>query len=178
MSRDAFEKDLDEQELLKETENLRNAAGAGYVKKEDKYNDLKSSSITFICFGVIGIIIIILHTFDIIQIPWLQNFFSVIVLLILFIAFLLLGISSWIKAAKMKTEITEETSLTDTIKQWLEEHVSIEDINQLEDSSQSSEVNYFAKTEAIKQMLFTNFPNADTSYIDMIVDEFYTKYFE
>lgn len=178
MSKDAFNKDLDPQDLLKETEKLRNASGAGYVKKEDKYNDLKSSAITFICFSIVGITIILLNTLQIFQIPWLQSLYSSIMLSILFVAFLLLGIFSWIKASTMKNEISEENTLSETIKQWMEVNISIDDIKQLEDNNQSPEVNYYAKTEAIKQSLLTKFPNANEDYIDTIADEFYSKHLE
>lgn len=178
MKENNFEKELSQDTLLEETEKLRHATGAGYVKKEDKYNDLNSSAITFLCFGIIGLIIVLLNYLDIFTLPWLGNSFSEIILMILFIAFIVLGISSFISANKIKQQIGDETSLTNSIHEWLTEHVSEEDIRQLDDPEQSAEVNYFAKTEAMKQMVMETFPDTETSLVDFIVDEFYSKHFE
>lgn len=94
-------------EEIEDTEELLYTAGKKeYVRMKDKYRDIKFSGITFIIFGFLGAIYLLLTKLEIIPISY--NIFVFCVLSVLFAAFIISGIVSCIKSLKYKRLIPEE----------------------------------------------------------------------
>ncbi len=147
-----------------------------YVKKEEQYRDLKSSASTFILVSVLGIAILILNAVGIISI--FAGPLPYIVMGALFLAFLYVGFSSYIKAQKIEKEIDDENKVTQSINDWLSENVTAEQLDNLTDTDENAEIRFFHKLEKMKEMITAQFGNLDDSYLDLLVEEYYNNHFE
>ncbi len=174
----ASNKDWKNYELLEETKKLRTAKSTLYVPKKDRYEDSKSTAIIFCIFGVLGDVVAILSALDILHLPIANNIVSQVAMIALFTFFLWIGISSGIKAQKLKSELGEEEDDTNTINTWLEEHITKEMLDEICDQSQGEEINYLHKLEYVKEQLTTEFPEADDEYLDLLTDQFVSKQYE
>lgn len=177
-TKSASNKDWSNYELLEETKKLRTAKSTLYVPKKDRYEDANSTAIIFCIFGVLGDIVAVLSALGILHLPIANNIVSQIAMIALFTFFLWIGISSALKAKKLKSELDEEEDDTNTINTWLEEHISQEMLDGLCDQSQADEINYLHKLEYVKEQLTTEFPDADDEYLDLLTDQYVSKKYE
>lgn len=171
-------RDWNNYELLEETKKLRTAKSSLYVPKKDRYEDANSTAIIFCVFGVLGDVVAILSALGILHLPIANNIVSQIAMIALFTFFLWIGISSALKAKKLKSELGEEEDDTNTINSWLEEHISPKMLNEICDQSQADEINYLHKLEYVKEQLTTEFPDADDEYLDLLTDQFVSRQYD
>ncbi len=99
-------------------EGILNNSSKTYTKKADEYKDTRTSGITFIIFGLIGIAYLVLCKLEIL--PLTYNEIVFVLLLCMFAFFIAGGFASVIKSGKIKGQISEEEELTKKIKLWLE----------------------------------------------------------
>lgn len=159
----------------KEADQFRNAASTVYVKKADKYEDLHSTAVCFTVLGILGLIFCILNLIGIVS--FYRNPIQLIALLIIFIIFTAIGISSYFRSKEVKGQISEEKNLTDKINQWMEKIITKELLDSFSDPSVSAEVNFLQQTERIKEMIQKEFQIKEDSYLDTIIDEFFNEHF-
>lgn len=159
----------------KEADQLRNAASTVYVKKADKYEDLHSTAVCFTILGILGLIFCILNLTKVLS--FYQNPIQLTAMLIVFVIFTAVGISSHFRSKEVKGQISEEENLTEKINQWLEETVTKELLEKFSDPSVSAEANYLQQTERIKEMIQNEFKAGDDSYLDAVIDEFFNQHF-
>ena len=131
---------------------LRTEASSVYVKKKDKYSDLK-----FISFF---------------------NEFSMIIMAVVFVLFIGIGIASLIRAGKLKNIVSEEEKVTKDVMTWIDANINDELIGTLIDASLSEEDNYFSAHEKLCNMLIEQFPLFSRAYADELMDERYNDYCE
>lgn len=175
MEDEALKKEADEYELLEETRKLRSMAASTYVKKEVQFNDLKSSAYMFIIFGILGIVLVILNVLNVISI--LSGALTYVVMTAMCVAFLFIGITSYIKSGKVKKQIHEEENLTSTLNKWLEENITEESLAKMRDPNVSEEIEFLAIMQYIKEQVEEQFGELDESYLDQIAEEFYDRKF-
>lgn len=171
------EKDLSDFELLQETKNLRIAKSSTYVKKKDKYEDLGSTAVVFISFGIVGDIVVILCALGILHLPIANTRYSQITTFLLLTTFLVIGVLSWVKAKNMKSEISEEEEDTKRITDWMKEHISTETLSVLDDDTVADEIIVLNKLTYIKELILEQFPDADSDYVDMLAEEYFNSIF-
>lgn len=169
---------LEDYKLLQETKNLRTAKSTLYVSKKTQYEDAGSSAIVLVVMGGIGFLLAILSLLHIISIPFMSTTYSQVTMLIMFTIFLALGVHSWIKAKKVQSLISDEEEASDNISTWLKENITLEKLDELEDSSVSSEINYLAKLDYLNQVAKQQFPTCSEEQIEFLVDEFLNSFFE
>lgn len=151
-----------------------------YVKKSDKYEDVRSSSFTLLIVGMLGIIFIILSLTKVINIPfnvttaWL--FYSI--MSIVFLAFVIGGIISLGKTKKLKEEAEIEDKLIDDINAWAKENITTTSIDSGLDLNETVEILYFSRAEKIKYKLMHKFEDADEGLIDLLTENIYQKLYE
>lgn len=167
-------------ETQRELEKLRNAKSSVYVKKADRYEDVGSSAIMFLGFGGVGFLVVILNILHILNLPFFNiiNDVSKFSLLVIFIAFFIIGIFSWKKAKQLKSQIGEEENITEKINQWMEKNFTKEFLEQHTDTSLSNEVNFLNQIGEMKQLLILAFPDVESNYLDMLIEEYYNSHFE
>lgn len=170
-----------------------------FVKAKDKYSDMKSSALSLIVVGFIGLIIVILDFMNLL--PFKINANNSLIFYIvmggLFLFFTISGIFTSRSAKKVKDSISDEESQTDTIITWAIENLNTETIDSVcsstynENNNSDSmeidvavfsqlpdEVKYLLRVEVIEKMITEKFEINDDSYINSMIDEIYPELFE
>lgn len=147
-----------------------------YVKKEERYNDFRSSFYIFLIFGLLGIAFTILNMVDIIDLftSWMQY----IVLGGVSIIFVIIALISYKKSKTLFDEIDNEKEITASIKAWLMENITEETLSPFENDVDAKEVIFLKKIEYIKQCLNDRYTFDNDSYVDELIEEFYNETFE
>lgn len=163
-------KDEEANELLSD---LRTEASTVYVNKKDKYADLKFSGYSFIVFAILGYLFAGINLAGILTI---FNNYSMIVLILVFTVFLIIGITSLQKAGKIKNLVSEEENVVEKVQDYIDIHFTDEYLSSLDNDELPEEENFFHVTEILKTELAGQFPLFSKDYIDQLVDETYGEY--
>lgn len=167
--------ELEAEEASHMFSDLRTEASSVYVKKKDKYTDLKFSGISFLVFGIIGAAFVIANQLEFIN---FFNEFSVLIMAVVFVIFIIVGIRSLIRARKLKNIVSEEEKVTNEVKSWIDTNINDEVIADLVDPELSEEDNYFAVHEKLCNMVMEQFPFFNRAYAEELMDEQYNNYCE
>lgn len=167
--------ELKEEEANQMFSDLRTETSTVYVKKKDKYNDLKFSGLAFIIFGVIGGALVIANLTGMMK---FFTTFSSAVMGIVFIIFLAVGITSLIRAKKLKSMVREEEKVTNEVLDWIESEITDEHIASLIDESLPEEDNYFSVHSTLCDELSAQFAFLNKEYVDQLMDDRYNDYCE
>lgn len=144
-----------------------------YTKKADEYKDVKVSGITFVVFGLIGALYLILCELEVLPISYNKIVF--ICLLCMFIIFAVWGTLTVFKSRKIKGQIEEEETLTAGIKEWIDENVTSEMIESWKDKNASEEENELIVISQLGTKLINYYKELDTSYLEMVADEYFNE---
>ena len=151
-----------------------------YIKKADKYEDVKSSAWTMMIVGILGIIFDVLAFTEVIKIPfnpttaWL--FYGIMTLV--FVSFVVAGIYSYFKAVKINEEAKIENQKIDEINTWATANLNKDYIDSGLDLNETVEILYFSRAEKIKNLLMHEFEDVDEGLIDLLTESIYTKLYE
>ena len=151
-----------------------------YVKKSDKYEDVRSSAFTMLIVGMLGIIFVVLTITQVIKIPfnpttaWL--FYGIMG--VVFVAFVVGGLVSFSRAKKLQAEAEIEDAKIDEINAWAKENLSQTTVDSGLDLNESVEILYFSRAEKIKNTLMLQFEDVDEGLIDLLTESIYTKLYE
>lgn len=156
-------------------ELLHTSSKNEYVKMADKYRDVKFSGITFVFFGVLGGLYLMLCKFEIIPIQY--NVFVFWVIAALFAGFFISGIVSIVKSQKIKSMIPEEEKKTKAVRAWLDENLTDEMVEKWSDSNVSEGENDLLIAAHIRTMLMREYPSESEAYMEMIADEYYEEHY-
>ena len=146
---------IQDEEASKMLSELRTESSSVYVKKKDKYTDLKFSGISFIVFGLLGLGLLALNLFEYIN---LFNKFSLL------------------RAKKMKSMVSQEERASDDVLDWIEANITDEYISSLINEEETEEKNYFTAHSAMCNKVKEQFPLFNENYIDELMDERYNEY--
>lgn len=152
-----------------------------YEKKSVKANDLLSTTLVFLIFGILGTIFILLCAFNVITLFGGAIFY--IVGGSLFLIFFIVAIQSYRSYKVTKEEAKQEEELTNSLNLWLEQAFTLETKNellqQMEESSSdlSEELKYIRLNNEIKNKIVKQFGEIDDAYLDYIVEDFYNNHF-
>ncbi len=166
---------ITDDEIEEDTADILYTPSKAYVKKEDEYKDVKFSGYTFIVFGVLGVVYLVLCKLDIIPIDY--NIFIFCVLAAMFAGFIIMGLVSVVKSGKIKLQIPEEEIMTEKINAWLDENITKERAEKWIDDTVSDEENDLVITAHIRSILIKKYPNLDVAFIEMLTEEFFNSHF-
>lgn len=166
---------ITDDEIDEDTADILYTPSKAYVKKEEEYKDVKFSGLTFIIFGVLGIVYLALCKIDIIPIDY--NLFIFCILAAMFAGFVIMGVVSFVRSKKIKLQIPEEKMLTEEINTWLTENITKERAEKWVDETASDEENDLIVTAHIRSILIKKYPNLDVSFIEMITEDFFNSHF-
>lgn len=147
-----------------------------YVTKEDAYKDMLFSGLTFIIFGIIGEAYLLLCKLDIIPIKY--NVVVLWGLALMFLLFLIGGIVSVIKSARIKTEIPIEKEKTEKILAWMSENLTKEIAEKWSNPEVSQAENDLVVMAHIRSNLVKQYPEEDPAYLDMISEQYFTDHIQ
>lgn len=167
----------DTEEPLKEKDVFRHEKS--YVSAVSRYDDYRSSGFTFVSFGVLGVGFALLNLLEIVP---LFNVFSAVVILVMFTAFLVMGIFSFAKAGKLKEDAVKEKALTTEVKKWLEENISEDTLHTYDTKTgtddKSEELLYLNRLDRLRETLLTAFPDLNSSFAEQLIEDFYSTHFD
>lgn len=149
---------------------------ATYVKKEEQYRDLSSSAVTFLVVSILGLIGVVINALGYMTI--ISGLLSYLVMSAVFIAFFIIGITTYSKSKKVKKEISQENKITEAILEWLDNNLSQDKVNGFADSSSATEVQFFQKLEKMKALVINQFGEMDDKYLDRLTEEYYNDHFD
>lgn len=176
----AAEKDEDiqngEMEEPEETDGLQEAKNTAYVKKADEYKDLVGTGYTFVVLSVLGLVYLVLCQLKVIPISY--NILALIVLTAMFVIFIIIGISSFVKAGSIKELIGSEEEESKSILSWLREHAGADRLEAMKGEEESEEEYYLNLTEQLKGELKEVYTEAEDGYLEMLIEEYYSEVFE
>ncbi|MCI8557774.1 MAG: hypothetical protein HFI19_08420 [Lachnospiraceae bacterium] len=141
-----------------------------YKSPEERYADMRSSAWTFLFVGGAGFIIIILALIGVYSLPF--HDFALVVMLLLFAAFLVIGIVSFKNAGKLKDIAASEHALIEEITAWYHsEGMQSEAVTSL-DASLSEELFYLQKYDAVFRILQEHFPDIREDLLNKLASDF------
>ena len=167
--------EIENEQAEKEFSELRAEASTVYVKKRDKYADLRFSGFSFIGFGFIGLGIVVLNLLKIIN---LFNVYSMIVMTLVFVVFFIIGFATLHRASLVKESVAVEDEFTAQLEDWINENLSDEIIDEWYDETKQDQENYFEIHDKICKMMHDEFPNIHPSYLEDLAEERYSSYLE
>ncbi|MCI8670268.1 MAG: hypothetical protein HFI34_12250 [Lachnospiraceae bacterium] len=156
-------------------------APANYVKKADKYKDLRGSALTLILAGLLGDIYLIRKSMG--MIPFgpdysgITNILFLIVMGTLFNVFLIGGILAYKKSNTIKGEIDAEEQLTAGILS----EFTVKTADELDSNYEKSENEgtlYFNRTDYLKKQITAKYGNLDEAYLEDLIEQIYQAVFE
>ena len=180
ITEELVENETPTEEMFDEEGSFFGGGDNTYVKKADKYEDVRSSAFTMLIVGMLGIIFVILALTKVINIPFSEStawlFYSI--MSIVFISFAVAGFFSLRKANKLKTEAEIENKVIDEIEKWAKDNISQSVVDSGLDLNESVEILYFSRAEKIKNTLMHQFEDADEGLIELLTESIYTKIYE
>lgn len=150
-----------------------------YVKASERAENYKSSAYALLLVGSVGIIFLFLSLLGVIPIKIAENIRVVgfIAMLIMFLAFIIVGIKSLIEAKTINALSDTEDALTDSITDYFKENYSIDKIDEkalLSDNlNMSDEEKFFKREEVIRNLIITKFGDLESSYLDNETERIY-----
>ncbi len=168
-------KEIEDEKAKEEFAEMRSESSSVYVKQKDKYNDLKFSGISFLVFAAIGLGFLLLNAFEVFT---MFKGFSLYVLGAVFVIFIAIGISSLLRANKLKNMVSEEEKKSDEVLDWIDKNITDDVIANLSDAEASVEDNYFTVHSELCKMVSEQFPFFSKSYIEQLMDDRYNDYCE
>ena len=127
--------------------------------------------------GVIGLVVVGLLACDLLPVH-LTLFSKVATCLVMgtmFIAFIVMGASSYKSYKKHATQAVAESQLKEELVKYCQERLNRDLIDQTASvlETESDETAYFKRSAAMKQLISENFLNLDEEYLDHFIDEMY-----
>lgn len=154
-----------------------------FVKAKDRAEEYKSSAFALLLVGVLGILFMILSIFNVIPFSITISFKNIgfIAMLIIFVAFIIIGIKSIVEA-KMISELGDvEDELVSNIEA-LFQNTNKDDIDRIalsaEDYSLNDELKFFKREAVIRKMILDKFGEIDSALLDHQVESIFNNIFE
>lgn len=152
-----------------------------YQEADKKAEEYRQGANTLLIVGVVGLILLILLNLGII--PITLNGFSKILITgvmgVMFLLFIILGIASHKSYQKLQKQAGTEKDEKARIREYLKENIDKNqfDLEFMEDDP-SMEILYFRRMEKMKEMIQSQYPDIDASFMDYLIEETYPEIFE
>lgn len=142
-----------------------------YIENNAKLEDNKSTAYTFLLVGTAGLIFVILYAAGIIKLPLsdYMRILMIVLLSVMFIAFLAIGIIHFKRIKTMKEAADTEDSLTEEIKTWFMASFEEKDIE-----ADGADI-YFLRYEQMKEYLHTKYSDLEEEYEDHLLEMMYNE---
>lgn len=152
-----------------------------YISKRIQYDDMKSTAYTFLFVGILGIAALVFIALGLIPLAIAGYIKALLYVImgILFILFIIVGVSSAKAMKKLSNEADEEEKTSLEILEWfLTSFLSadIEDFVKTFSSLSEDEI-YFKRYEFIQSKINDKFPDISSDYQEYMIEQIYTKLF-
>lgn len=167
----------DEEIEIQETESYRGP----YQEVSERADEYKSGADSLLIIGILGIIVLVLLNLGIIPIS-LTTFSKMLVtsvMGVMFVIFIVMGISSRKSYLDLKKEAGVEKNLKNELQNYLREQINIEVFDEdLTEDSPADEILYFRRIDKMKDILKQKGDSLDGAFVDYIIEETYSEIFE
>lgn len=176
---DELKQEAEPSDNNKDTLSGNAASHTPYVKKSDKYKDLRSSGISLIIVGILGDIYIILDALSLTPITFegISSILFYIVMGTLFNVFLIGGILSFRSACRIREDIGKEETLTEEILKYITSEFPKDFFDEKFKSIDENSI-YFERTDFIRSEIIKKFGELEESYLDNLIEQLYQALFE
>jgi len=143
-----------------------------YMKASERAENYKSSAYSLLLVGTFGIVFLFLSLLGVIPLNIAENIRVVgfVAMLIMFLAFIVIGLKSLIEVKTINALSDTEDALTDSITDYFNENFSAEKIDEKaitkDDLYLSEEEKFFKREEVIRGLILTKFGDLESSYLD------------
>lgn len=181
-SRDGDNLELLAKEAASETEEPYTPTGV-YVKKADKYAEMKSSASAFLMVGAAILVFSLLCWLGIISLPMagLSKLLFQSVLTVMGSVFLLVSIFTYKSAGALSSQIDEENKKTDEYIHWFTQNYTGDALDRQlagETGELSPEELSLKRFELIQDILITHHDITDQAYVDSLSEDIYSRLYE
>lgn len=169
------------EEQQKKAEEASEKAPAPYVKKADKYEDMRSSAFTLLGVGTLGALFMVAKFAGLLPFSFgSASLLFDIVMSAIFLFFLITGVSSLKRAKTLKGEIAQEVTATNEITEWFLSEYTASSIDEAStiDESTPEELKYFQRIAYIKNEVNTRLTELDDSYLEDLAENLYHSLYE
>lgn len=151
-----------------------------YEKSSEKAKEYRSTAYLLIILGLVGVIVMVLGYFNILTLPFSK--LSYVALGLFFLLFLYFGIQSISSSRRLQMKAEKESKQEIEIKQYLIEEMTRDYLSQLiledpEYTEASEEVLYFKRMEIMRENLQLQYPSAEVSFLEALLEEHYQELF-
>lgn len=164
-------------------EKPRRAAAPVYVRRADRYEDLRSSASAFLIVGIIMALLFVLSLGSLLRLPF--SLPSNMMLRILFLIFSASSFAVFFKTSAdariVQGQIEAEQTATEQLTSWFLESYTPEALDasiRRENGELRPEVMALKRMDYIQDVLITRYDLADQSYVDALSEEIYAKLYE
>ena len=152
-----------------------------YRKASDRVEDLRSSAYTLIIVGVLGIIAVILLYIGALPITLSGpgKFVTTGTMGAIFILFFIIGVKSYSKLNLLNEEAKREEKKIEEIRKFFFDSYDAESLDRealVDDETNAGE--YFLRSSFMKRTLNERFMDLDPSFLEYIVDSFYSELYD
>lgn len=152
-----------------------------YVSAVSRYDDYRSSGITFTVLGGLGILFAIFNFMEVFTL--FGSTFSSLVLFLMFGIFLALGIYSFVKAGTLKEGAEQEKQAVEKAKVWMEQNFTKDMMGAAttddgDEEIKTEELLYMDLLDELVGRLLTAFPDLHDSLAEQLVEEFFRQFEE
>lgn len=151
-----------------------------YEKPEERAVEYKSGAATLLLVGCAGMIALVLADFGIINFPMYGSGKILINVVMggMFLAFIVLGISSIGTYKKLKLQAKSDSTVEEDILKHFDENVTLDMLKSKDVQGEKEEVLYFNRIKLITELVLNSFPDLDDAFVEYISEIIYSKYFE
>lgn len=155
---------------------------AAYIPKRSRYEDNRSSAVTFLCVGGVGCVLVLLHILGVFDfnLTAFSKIMTNLVMGVLFVIFVIVGIISAKNAARYKREMNEEEALTEVICSSFRESYTMEDIDnscQAEEGTDPYDI-WRRRYQFIKEQITAGHSGLIEEYLEYLTEKIYNEYYE
>lgn len=142
---------------------------------------MKSSAYAFLLVGVGGIVLLILAFAGVLPGPLAEHMKGLMGIVMggMFLIFFVIGMRSACKLGGLKAQVLAEQQQTDAAHSWFYNNYSAKavDVSMEINASDELQQKFFLRSQFIKRVLCTQFPDYEDSFLDFLTEQFYEELF-
>ncbi len=158
---------------VEDKEQEDNVSAQPYVNSADRAEENRSSAVTLLLVGGVGLVIMILGIAGVLPFRVGNPYMFYGVMSAVFILFVVMGVVSMKNAKIFAKKAESENSLRDTLLQWCKDNLTAEKIDaQIENVHlELTEALYFKRYEVIKKIMNHQFMNLEQGFLEKLIDD-------
>lgn len=185
-SREAEEKEAEEEAEEveaeeaeeEEKEEFRQHEGGAYRGSKERAEEFRSSGYVLLIVGVLGFIALVLIDTGVIPIHLNNSIMMNLVMAALFVFFIIFGVLSLRSARIYAASAEKEAELTEEIRKWVNENVTVQKIDETLNMEEAEEILYFKRIERLRSLISDKYMNLGDAFFDNLVEESYQELYD